>query len=69
MKGAENPVSDKDQHTQVSSMIMFSLSGFTCVRTVKLTLYTWILSMCYNHKSLSYVSYCQDSFCTMPVLI
>jgi len=42
MEGAENPVSGKDQHTQVSSMIMFSVSGFTYVKTVKVTLYLFV---------------------------
>jgi hypothetical protein len=42
MEGDENIVFDRDQHTQVRSMIMFSVSGFTYVRTVKVTLYTFV---------------------------
>jgi hypothetical protein len=33
MEGVGNKVIDNDQQTQVSSVIMFSLSGFTYVRT------------------------------------
>jgi len=43
MEGAENPLFDRDQHTQVSSMIMFSVCGFTYVKTVKVNLYTFVL--------------------------
>ena len=42
MEGAENRVSDRDQHTQVSSMIIFPLSGYTYVRTVRVTLYMFV---------------------------
>lgn len=35
MAGVENPVFDRDQHTEVSSMIVLSISGFTYVKTVK----------------------------------
>jgi hypothetical protein len=42
MEGAVNPVSDRDHHTQVSSMIMFSVTGFTYVRTVRVTLFTFV---------------------------
>ena len=42
MEGAENSVSDKLQHTQVSSMIVFSVSAYTYVKTIKVTLYMFI---------------------------
>jgi hypothetical protein len=42
MEGAENPVFDRDQHTQVSSVIMFSVTGFTYVKTVKVNLYMFV---------------------------
>jgi len=41
-EGAENPVSVKDQNIQVSYMIIFSVYGFTYVRTVKVNLYTFV---------------------------
>jgi hypothetical protein len=42
MEGAENPVFVRDQHSQVSSVIMFSVTGFTYVKTVKVSLYTFV---------------------------
>jgi hypothetical protein len=42
MEGAENPGFVKDQHTQVSSVIMFSVCGFTCVKTVNVNLHTFV---------------------------
>ena len=42
MDGAENPVFDRGQQSQVSSMIMFSVTEFTYVKTVKVTLYTFV---------------------------
>jgi hypothetical protein len=35
MAEAENPVVDRDQLNQVSSVIVLSVSGFTYVKTVK----------------------------------
>jgi hypothetical protein len=41
MEGAVNPGFDGDQHTQVSSVIIFSVIGFTYVKTVTVNLYTF----------------------------
>jgi hypothetical protein len=42
MEGAVNAAFDRDQHTQVSSVIMFSVTGFTYGKTVKVNLYTFV---------------------------
>jgi hypothetical protein len=42
MEGAVNPAFDGGQHTQVSSVIMFSVIGFTYVKTVTANLYTFV---------------------------
>jgi len=52
----------------MSSYIMYFIDCIFCTDCIsfyKLDL----LFMYHNHKLLPYVSYCQDSFCAMPVVI
>ena len=42
MEGVQDPVFDRDRNIQVSSMIIFSVSGFTYARTVKVTRFMFV---------------------------
>lgn len=42
MEGVQDPVFDRDGNIQVSSMIIFSVSGFTYAKTVKVTQFMFI---------------------------
>jgi len=54
----------------MSSYIMYFIDFIFWIDRISLYKYKLdLVFMYHNHKLLSYVSYCQDSFCAMSVVI